>query len=694
MAAGDFLLEVRCEEIPARMLRPGVQELATRFVEDLMNRGLSAERVETGFTPRRLVLMARGLPDREPESEEIVTGPPVRVAFDDEGRPTKAAEGFAARCEVPVEELERQETEKGEYLVARRVVGGRPVEEILTDLIPRILRQIGWAKTMKWGEGAGPWVRPVHGLLALYKGEVVPMELFGVASGDRTVGHPVLSPQELSVRGIGDYLTRLEGKDILVKVGDRESALREEMVRRAAAREGALVDDPELLEKLAAICEIPGVMEGNFDRDYLELPREVLVTSLRDHQSAFTVEKDGKLLPVFLTVMDRPDDPEGRVRSGNEWVVRARLADARFFYEEDRKRTLEERIQDLSDLVFHVDLGSYAEKSERLVSLARWICKELSWEAGDEVAKAAKLLKVDLATEMVKEFTSLQGIVGGIYARQQEHEEAIWHAIYDQYLPASVEDRLPRGRVALACALADRMDTLAGIFGLGLLPTGSKDPFGLRRAAQGVLRILLEEELPLDVELFAAHAIRQYGDRLGRTPEDILDDLRPFLHDRIRHLLGRRGFSWDEVEAALGAGASNLPDLAARVEALHGMRDDEDFLSIVLAAKRIANITEEAPDYELQPEVLEEEAEQQLHHALGRLKGTVDQSVTKRDYRGALEAIAGLAETLDRFFVEVLVMAEDPTLRRNRLALLQEIGRTLSRTADLTRIVVDKSEYR
>ncbi|MDX1632353.1 MAG: glycine--tRNA ligase subunit beta [Thermoanaerobaculia bacterium] len=696
MSKGDLLVEVRCEEIPARMLRTGTEELATEFLGELESLGVEADRLETAFTPRRLVLMARGLPDREPVSDEVLTGPPAEIAFDESGNPTKAAEGFAGRCGLAVEDLEIAEMEKGDYVVARQQVGGRPTVEILKTLIPSLFRRIPWAKTMKWGEGLGPWVRPIHGLLALYKGELIPMRLFGIASGKTTVGHPILSPGELTIRGIGDYLRRLEEKGILVRVGEREARLREEMDRRARTRDGRLVEDQALLKKLAAICEIPGIMEGSFDREFLQLPREVLVTSLRDHQSAFTVEaEDGAgLLPVFLTVMDRPDDPEGRVRSGNEWVVAARLADARFFYGEDKKQKLEERIEALDELSFHVDLGSYAAKAERLVSLTQRIYQELDWEEDEGAEAAARLLKVDLGTEMVQEFPSLQGIMGGIYAREEGYDEAVWQAIYDQYLPSPGDDRLPRGRVGRACALADRIDTLVGIFGLGLLPSGSKDPFGLRRAARGIIRILLEGGLPLDFELMAAHAARQYRDRLDRGVEELLADLRPFFHDRLRHLLEEEGYAYDEVEAALGAGAANLPDLLARLQALHETRDDQQFLSIVLAAKRIENITGEAPEYELEPEALEEEAEQQLHHALGRLKRVVEESVETRDYRGALQAIAGLAETLERFFVEVLVMAEDPDLRRNRLALLQEIGRTLSRTADLTEIVVDKSEYR
>ena len=696
----EYLLEVRAEEIPARMLEPAVRRLATRVFEELMGRGLGPREVETGFTPRRLMLVLGGLPAAEPDREERVVGPPASVAFDAEGRPTKALDGFARKLGIDPGALERIATDKGEYVAAVQAIRGRSTAEVLAEVVPEALTGIPWPKTMRWGAGRGPWVRPVHGVVSLLDREVVPFELFGVAAGDRTTGHPVLSPGELPVTDAAGYREALAERGIEVDPRERSRRLAAEMARRAETAGGALVEDPELLARLAAMCEIPGVMEGAFDERYLELPREVLITSLKDHQSAFTIERDGRLLPRFLTVMDRPDDPAGRVRAGNEWVVEARLADARFFYGEDRKRPLAERAAELEHLAFHARLGSYAAKTERLAGLADWLAGELGWrEERPDAERAARLLKLDLVTEMVKEFTSLQGVMGGIYAREDGEPEAVWQAVYDQYRPAGTEDPLPRGRAGLAVALADRFDTLVGLFGLGQVPTGSRDPFGLRRAAQGAVRIALERELPLDLAALAREAARLYGDALPRNADEILADLRPFLDDRVRHLLGLRGYAYDEIEAGLAAeGVQDLPDLEARVAALHRVRDEPAFLSVVLAAKRIANIVPESPapgePAAPDPARFETEAEAELHREAGALSGEVEDAAARRDYEGALRRIAELAEVLERFFVEVLVMAEDEGVRANRLALLRATGGTLSRVARLTEMVVDREEHR
>ncbi|MFY9823056.1 MAG: glycine--tRNA ligase subunit beta [Thermoanaerobaculia bacterium] len=698
MPRGEYLLEVRSEEIPARMLEPGVRELATRVFEELMARGLGPREVETGFTPRRLVLILAGLPEGEPDREEQVMGPPVRAAFTADGQPTPALLGFAKRTGLEPDQLARVRTDKGEYLSATKKIAGRPTREVLAEIVPRILAAISWAKTMRWGSGTGPWVRPVHGVVSLFDGEVVPFDLFGIAAGTTTAGHPTLSPAAFTVTGAEDYKSQLASRHVEVQPGERRRALQETMRHRAEALGGTLVDDPSLLDKLAAICEIPGVMEGSFGDAFLELPAEVLATSLRDHQSALTVAArsgGGKLLPCFLTVMDRPDDPAGRVRSGNEWVVAARLADARFFYGEDHKAGLARRADQLQSLNFHERLGSYAAKTLRLESLAATICDQLGWAAEKVPAvEAARLLKVDLATEMVKEFTSLQGIMGGIYAREEGHPEAVWQAVYDQYLPASTEDPLPRGRVGQVTALADRLDTLVGIFGLGLIPTGSKDPFGLRRAAQGVVRIGLEGGLALDLEKAALAAADLFGDRLTRKPEQILDDLRAFLNDRIRYLLGLAGYAYDEIEAALAVGSSNLPDLRARVDALHKVRETPGFLTVVLAAKRIANIVKDAAERPFDAARFAEPAEKDLAAAFTKLRADIDEAAGAGDYERCLRHVADLAPVLDRFFVEVLVMAEDEAVRTNRLALLQAIGKAVSKTAKLTEMVVDKAEAR
>ena len=696
MPQGEYLLEVRSEEIPARMLEPGVRELATRVFEELMARGLGPREVETGYSPRRLVLILNGLPDREPDREEQVLGPPVSAAFAPDGSPKPALAGFAKKVGLEPGQISRVKTEKGEYLAATKKTEGRPAKEVLAEIVPRILTGISWAKTMRWGSGEGPWVRPVHGVVSLLDGEVVPFDLFGISAGDQTVGHPTLSLEPFRVSGAEEYRKELAARSLEVRPAERRRVLLETMKSRAEALGGRLVEDAPLLDKLASLCEVPGVMEGSFDKDFLVLPAEVLATSLRDHQSALTVESpngDHQLLPYFLTVMDRPDDPIGRTRSGNEWVVAARLADARFFYGEDRRVGLSQRAEQLERLTFQERLGSYADKTSRLVALSTTLCDMLGCD-GPQAAAAARLLKVDLATEMVKEFTTLQGIMGGIYAREEGHPEEVWQAVYDQYMPASVEDRIPRGRIGQVVGLADRMDTLAGIFGLGLIPTGSRDPFGLRRAAQGAVRIALEGGLPLDLEEVAARAVVLYGDRLTRGAEQILEDLRPFLHDRIRYVLGLAGYAYDEIEAALAVGVSSLPDLKARVDALHKVREDANFLTVVLAAKRIVNILKDAPEEKLDEQFFTQPAERDLHSAFQGLRSEVEEAAAAGDYERCLRRIADLAPVLDRFFVDVLVMDPDPRVKANRIALLQAIHRTVSRTAKLTEVVVDKAEAR
>jgi len=714
-AGKQYLLEVRTEEIPARMLEPGVKHLATRVFEELMGRALGPTKVATGFTPRRLVLVLEGVPESEPDRDEESVGPPARICYDDEGRPTKALIGFAKRLGLEPEALERVETDKGEYVVARQRVKGRPAPEVLAGIVPKVLAEIPWPKTMRWGEGRGPWVRPVHGIVSLFDGAVVPFELFGVAAGDRTAGHPVLSPEEVVVTGAADLRAKLAERAIEIDPEERRKRLHAGMVERAEAVGGSLVEDPDLLARLAAMCAIPGVMEGSFGESFLELPREVLITSLKDHQSALTVEErvettdgDGALLPRFLTVMDRPDDPAGRVQAGNEWVVEARLADARFFYQEDRKRPLAERAGELEQLAFHAALGSYAEKTGRLEELAAGLCDELGWDEERESARrAAGLLKIDLVTEMVKEFTSLQGVIGGVYLREDGEPDEVWQAVYDQYLPTSTDDPLPRGRAGAVVAVADRFDSLVGMFGLGLVPTGSRDPFGLRRAAQGAARIALERDLPLDFGRVLERAAALYGDRLEASAEEIRESLEPFFADRVRHLLGLRGFAYDEIEAGISArsgavgtdgaprgGFADLPDLAARVEALHRVRDEPQFLSVVLAAKRIDNIVKDAEPGDPDEALLEEPAEKELFAAFRELAADVEEAAAARRYEDALRRIAELAEVLDRFFEDVLVMAEDPAVKTNRLALLRAIGGTLSRVAGLTEVVVDKEEHR
>ncbi len=695
MAKGELLLEVRCEEIPARMLQPALAQLESEVVDALSALGLAPRKSDAYFGPRRLCLILRGLPAAEADERVREVGPPARVAFDEAGAPTAAALGFAKRCGVAPEALERVSLEKGDYVAVEIEKKGRPTPDVLAEILPPRIAGLNWPKTMRWGSGEGPWVRPIHGIVALFEGEIVPFDLFGITSGRTTVAHPVLSRKPFVVRGAADYRRKLQRRHVEVDFEARRNRLAAAIQSKAKEMGGVVVEDSELLDKLSSICEIPGVIGGAFDASYLELPREVLIVSLRDHQSAFTLQSEGELMPGFLTVMDRIDDPEGKVRAGNEWVVDARLADARFFLQEDRKSSLAEHAGALSSLGFHVKLGSYAEKSQRIRQLAQILCEELGWARERKAAEdAAGLLKADLTTEMVKEFTSLQGVIGGIYARQDGAAEEVWQAVSDQYLPAALSDPIPRGKAGIVCGLADRVDTLVGFFGLGMMPSGRGDPLGLRRAGQGLVRIVLDADLPLDLDLLAARAVLLYGDRLERGGDDVLNDLRPFLEDRVRHLLRAEGFAYDEIEAGLAVGFGNLPDLRARVNALHGMRGERDFLSVVLAAKRIASILKDTQEHVFREDLLKEDAERDLFRASRELRAEVESAEGKGAYEECLRSIARFADVLEQFFNAVLVMDENRDLRQNRIALLQSIQRTLSRTARLTEMVVDRAELR
>ncbi len=713
-AGAELLLEVRAEEIPARMLAPASRELATRLFEQLVALNLTPGEVEAGFTSRRLWLVLKDVPLKEADREAIEVGPPASAAYDSSGSPTPAAEGFARKLGVAVSSLRRGSFSKadfartgvkaeGERVYVERLVAGRPTTEILAEIVPRVLREIGWAKTMRWGTGEGPWVRPIHGIVALFDGEVVPFELFGVVAGRVSAGHPTLSPAVFEVSSVADWRAKLEESGVVPEPAMRRAVLLTEMEERAAAAGGRLVEDPALLDKLAAICEIPGVLEGSFDEALLELPREVLATSLADHQSALIVERpDGSLAPLFLTVMDRPDDPAGRVRAGNEWVVAARLADARFFWQKDRAQPFEAGIARLDALAFHEKLGHYGAKCERMLALALHWNDSLALEQdeGLQLGKAVRLSKVDLTTEMVREFTSLQGVMGGVYAREDGHPEAVWQALYDQYQPAGAEDPLPRGRVGRILALADRLDTLVGFFGLGLIPTGSKDPFGLRRSALGVVRLLLDGGLGLGLESATRQSHFQLSALLKLNADETWAKLKPFLEDRLRFLFELRGFAHDEIEAALGAAGDplgSLTALAERTRALHETRGRSEFLSVVHSFKRLSNILKDstgASEREPDGSALQSAAEQDLLRAFADLKQEIESALSGHDFRRGLMAIERFAAPLDRFFVEVLVMDPDETVRGNRLALLAAVRRSIAAVADLSAMVVDKAELR
>jgi len=639
-----FLLEIGTEEIPDWMIPDALENLRLLF-EKL---AIPHESVTMDATPRRLVLRAEGLPERQADSEERVTGPAKSA-------PPQAVAGFARKQGVTLGELAIETTPKGEYYCFTRKVEGRRTKDILAEALPGVILQIYFPKTMYWTAKGGPrFIRPIRWMVALLGEEIVPFEIAGVRAGALTSGHRRLGAREIAVT-TADYQQRLRDHYVILSAEQRRQKIGKEL-------EGIRVKpDAALLETLVYITEYPTVITGSFDPQFLELPEEVLITVMRHHQKYFSVEDaHGQLTPQFAAVMNIDSDPEGFVQRGNERVLRARFNDARFFWETDQKRTLAERVADLKHVTFQAKLGSYYEKTRRMVK----IIKDLG---GKRLSiRAAKLSKCDLTTELVKEFTELQGVVGGLYARAQGEPPEVWEAIYDHYKPESMDDAIPRNLAGQYVSLADKLDTLRGCFQLGLIPTGSRDPFGLRRAAQGVVRILVEG-------------------RLRCSLLDLLEGNRAlinFFAERVKfYFKDHRGFAYDEVNACMAAGWSNLLDLEARLQRVQRLRPTPDFEPLAASFKRIRNILEQAGvGQTARPPVdaglLETGPERDLYDEYRRIAGQPIESV-----------IARLRPKVDLFFDKVLVNAPDARVRENRLTLLGTLLAEFSTIADFSEIV-------
>ena len=694
---GEYLLELRSDEIPWRRLRDVARRLGSRLFEDLMSRGVGPQEVISGFTPRRIVFCHRGLPEHEPDHEKRDLGPPVAEGRGEDGEPTEALLGFAVRLGVEVEDLVTVRTERGEYFAHVRQVPGRPLAELLAERVPILLGEMRWGSaTPRWPgtpEDAEHWIRPLRGILSLLDGELVPVEFAGVAASRETVAHAFTAPEPVEIRDFDDYLARLDAVGVVVRHGVRSSLLEERLEARAAELGGRLVRAPDLLRRSGLEVEIPGVIDGAYDPSSIPLPREILLAALEQEPGAFAVQaEDGEILPFFLAVVDRGGDPAGRIRLGHERAVAGRLADTRFQVERDRRLALAERSRRLDQLSFHPRLGHYGAKHQRIRALVDLIGTELEWrDALPAALQACELLKADLTTAMVRVDGGLRGKIGGIYAREEGYVKAVWQAIYDQYKPGSLEESIPRGEAGRLVAVADTLDTLVGAFGLGEAPTGSKDPRGLRRRAQGLLRTLIEGRMALDLDLVAARAVLLYGDLIEQGAADLLGELQSFLNERLHQLLGKRGFAVDEIEAVMAVGSrSNLPDLEARLRALRAVREDAEFRSLVLTAKRIYNIVHGAPEHELRAELLIEDAEKDLYAAYLETRREVEELADGERYEECLRAMMRLVKPLDRFFAEVLVMDEDRARRESRVALLQAVRRMFWRLARLKEMTVEK----
>jgi glycyl-tRNA synthetase beta chain len=698
----ELLFEVGCEEIPAGMLPKAEEELRIN-VEKLLFAESRSEgvTVETFSAPRRLAACVRGLLAKQPDVEAEVTGPPKSVAYDSVGAPTRAALSFAEKQGVHVSGLYLVQTPKGEYLAAKQVKLGRTAAQILTAILPRAVHDLTWPRSMTWtGLDGARFIRPIRWIVAVLDGKPLKLSAGGIPAGDTTRGHRFLGASSIRVKSFADYEKKLHSNGVIVRPAKRQEKIEKELAAHAKRGNYQIHEDAALRRLVTYLNEFPTVIQGDFDPAFLSLPDEILVTVMRDHQKYFAVEKkNGDLAPHFLAVVNVAGDAKGLIGAGHERVLRARFADAQFFWQADQKCRLADYLPKLERVTYESRLGSYRDKVERVRAVARWLTEQwfnlgMLQAHVAEADRAAELAKCDLATEMVREFPELQGIVGGLYARAQGEPVEVADAVYDHYRPVGLDDPIPRNLTGCAVALADKFDSVVGCFAVGVVPTGSSDPYALRRAALGIVKIILDKKLPLSLSLSvgaAAKALVTLKPKRGVTPAQetqILD----FILDRAKYVFREReGFGYDEVSAVFRAGADDLVDAQKRLAALKAIRKSKNFEPLAVSFKRIRKILEKAnlpagAGHHVNPDLFESPAERDLYSAVRDAATKVQAQKRAGKYQEALEVIAGLRKAVDQFFDGVMVMAENEAVRNNRLALLAELLREFTTVADFSEI--------
>lgn len=698
----DFLLELGAEEIPASFVAPALEELKAALLAKLSDARLSHGEARTFGTPRRLAVLIRDVADASPDLKKEVLGPPSRVAFDKEGKPTKAGEKFAEGLKLPFSALRRIDTPKGEYVGATVEEKGRRAAETLPELLHGIVHNLHFKKSMRWGDVEQAFARPLHWIVALLGEEVLPVVFGDVRSGRTTLGHRFLAPQPISLTRPADYEAALERAQVIADPAKRRALTLERVTKAAQAAGGALLSDDALLDQVTNLVELPSPVLGTFDAKHLDLPPEVLIQEMKGHQRYFSLtDGQGKLLPKFIAVSNTPVRDEKLSLRGYERVLRARLADGRFFFDEDRKSALVTRVEKLSRVVWQGQLGSYAEKVERMKGLALWLGRTLKLPPAtlEATERAASLAKADLVTGMVGEFPELQGVMGREYARASGEPEAVAEAIFEHYLPRNAEDALPSQDPGALIGLGDRLDTLCGLFAIGKPPTGAADPFGLRRACLAVIHVVLARGYRFSLSAAVEVALEQLAPKLAGlkkkpTEVPVKAQVLDFFRGRLKALWSE-GHRSDVVEAVLSAGFDDLVAAQKRLHALSELVGVPEFVPLAVAFKRVVNIVEKqgqgVAKGEVDPARLQEEAERGLHAAWLDAREKVNQRVAADDYPGALALIRGLKPAVDRFFDQVMVMAEDPALRENRIRLLVGIGALFSPLADFSKIQAETS---
>ena len=689
----ELLLEIGTEEVPSGYLEEGLsglRRLAETYLKD--NRIEIGDNLHTFGTARRLVLIGKAISEIQKDQVQEITGPPKSVAYDKEGKPTRAAFGFAQRQGIPFEELKCIETPKGEYLYVKRCIPGKGALEALVDVLPKLIADIPWPKSMRWGNIGFPFVRPIHWVLALLNGEVIPFEVAGVKSGNTTRGHRFMSPEVITVFNVKDYLHKMKKGFVIVDQQEREKIIKRVTVETAKTVEGKPTQDPELVKTVANLVEYPSAVCGSFDKEFLNLPDSVLITSMKEHQRYFAIhDGEARLMPNFVAVNNTLTRDDSVVRRGHERVLRARLSDASFFFEEDRKSPLADRLEDLKGVIYQAELGTSYAKVQRFARLSEYLAEKVLPDKLDEVRVAARLCKCDLVTRMVAEFPSLQGVMGKEYARREGYPEEVCSAIREHYHPTRAGSQLPISKIGAVVGIADRMDTIAGCFTIGLEPSGSADPFALRRHALAIMRIMENMGWDLSLQEFIDRALSLLQEEIEFESKSLFPRVVGFFRERYKQMMLRSGYGSNLIDAVISVEFDRVNQLRSRIDQLRRFASEsEEFHALTLTFKRVTNILKKQEKlFEVSPGLFSETCESALWEIYQGLKDEIHQCLEKGDYYEALDLMVRFRRPVDEFFDGVEILTRGSTaLRENRVGVLQHLARLFLNFADFSKLTI------
>lgn len=694
--AKELILEIGCEEIPAGFLDYAVQDLAGLAKKALEDSSLSFENIEAFGTPRRLALRVQGLSEKQEDRVEEAYGPPVKIAYDDQGNPTKPALGFAKAQEVSIAELTTVKRDRGEFLALKKKIKGHKTDKILKEILPELILSIPFRKSMKWGDGDATFVRPLRWILSVYGGKTISFNIEKLKSSNKSYGHRFMHPKGFKVTNWDEYEKGLEEGYVLLDQNKRRGTINSETSELADKIGGFIPDDPDLLETVSNLVEIPVVLKGDFENEFLNLPKEVLISVMKNHQKYFPVfskSKNDELLPHFIFVCGTPVKDTDVVSKGNERVIRARFTDARFFYDEDKSAPLWDKLEDLKGMTYLSDVGSYYDKTERLKTLANELGNKLGFENNTRhIVRAASLSKADLATKMVFEFPELQGIMGKYYAEISGETDEVAKAIEEHYMPTGRDGALPESDYGSVLSIVDKIDNISSCFISGLIPTGTSDPYALRRQAIGIINIVLDKNMHISLRdsfrIGLQVIIDQTNDKYSGALNETLENIMSFMTERFRGIMTSEGFPQDVVEAVVSVEFDDILDARRKIEALSEFRKAADFEALGVAFKRVVNIVKDHAGENVLDEHFVESAEKHLHSSLNDVRGKVEDKILEKNYLDSLLLMKNLKDPVDNFFDNVMVMDEDPRIKENRLSMLAQIKNLFFKIADFSKLSV------